>query len=238
MLLLPLVSISGPASSATPLVQASGVFINMRGDVLTARHAVLHCPSLFVVKNGQVARATVRAVSNDIDVAVLQATLKPMLSATFISTHPLYAHSMAVFSQSYTELQAPENRQDRARLLGNALTVPGQPGTLQMLSSAQPGASGSAVLDNGGLLLGIVAERVAAGNGSTRSTDSNAVVEPMVSPARQGMASIVRAVTADGIKTFLSQVSIPYAQSNTPQISTMQSPASRAATLAVGIICG
>ena len=44
--------------AAAPAVQASGVFINMRGDVLTARHAVSNCPSLFVVKNGQVAPAT------------------------------------------------------------------------------------------------------------------------------------------------------------------------------------
>src|SRR5450830_611907 len=34
--------------------QASGVFLNANGDVLTARHAVAGCRSLYVIKDGQV----------------------------------------------------------------------------------------------------------------------------------------------------------------------------------------
>jgi S1-C subfamily serine protease len=223
--LAPVVSLA-----AVPMVQASGVFINMRGDVLTARHAVSDCPSLFVVKNGQVAPATVLAISNEADVAVLHTSLKPLLAATFSELPAPSDHSIAVFSEAYAELQ---RLPDRARLLGNALTVPGQPGSLQMVSGAKPGTSGSAVLDGGGLLLGIVVERVAAGSGG-----SGAELSAAHMAGRMGMATLVRAVPANGIKQFLRQAAVPYAESRVAQIGTLQSPASRASTLAVGIVCG
>jgi hypothetical protein len=228
--LLAWVSLAGNAQGASPEVQASGVFINMRGDVLTARHAVQGCPSLYVVKNGQVGVARVLALSDEADVAVLQTQMKPLLAATFNQNAPADGHSIAVFSEAYAELQ---RMQDRARVLGNALTVPGEPGSLQMVSGVRPGTSGSGVLDGGGLLLGIVVERVAAGNGG-------AATELSIShgQARGGMATVVRAVPSAAIKQFLAQAAIPYAQSNVAQIGSYQSPASRASTLAVGIICG
>ncbi|WP_432241006.1 trypsin-like peptidase domain-containing protein [Herbaspirillum robiniae] len=213
-----------------PVVQASGVFINMHGDVLTARHAVSECKQIFVVKHGKVATAEIAAVSNEDDVAVLRTTLKPLLAAT-ISELPVPAeHSIAVFSEAYAELQ---HLPDRARLLGNALTVPGQPGSLQMVSGAKPGTSGSAVLDGGGLLLGIVVERVAAGSGGVGGELSVSHAQ-----SRAGMATLVRAVPGSEIARFLSQAGIPFAQSRQAQLSSLQSPASRASTLAVGIVCG
>ncbi|KAF1044745.1 MAG: hypothetical protein GAK35_01638 [Herbaspirillum frisingense] len=225
----PLAPVASYAAAPAPAVQASGVFINMRGDVLTARHAVSDCPSLFVVKNGQVAPATVLAISNEADVAVLRTSLKPLLSATFSELPAPADHSIAVFSEAYAELQ---RLPDRARLLGNALTVPGQPGSLQMVSGAKPGTSGSAVLDGGGLLLGIVVERVAAGSGGGVELSAAHHAE------RAGMATLVRAVPAEGIKQFLQQAAVPYAESRQAQIGPLQSPASRASTLAVGIVCG
>lgn len=220
----------GTAHAEPPAVQASGVFINMRGDVLTARHAVADCPSLYAVKNGQIVPAQLLAISPDSDVAVLQTTLRPLLAATFSESAEPPLHSVSVFTEAYAELQ---RLPDRARLLGNALTVPGEPGSLQMVSGAKPGASGSAVLDGGGLLLGIVVERVAAGSGSSAGELSLAHAA-----GRPGMATLVRAVSSAGIRQFLQQAAIPFSQSGQAQIGSFQSPASRASTLAVGIICG
>jgi len=216
------------ADAVVPPVQASGVFINMRGDVLTARHAVTDCRTVYVVKNTRVVVASVLALSNAADLAVLQTSLKPLLAATLSEQGAPAGHSIAVFSEAYALLQAlPE----RGRVLANALTVPGHPGELQMVSGSRPGASGSAVLDEGGLLLGLVAERVAAGSGG-----GVAAMQP--GAPRAGMATQVRAVPVEEIRQFLQQVDVPYTQSRRAQIGTLQSPASRASTLAVGILCG
>ncbi|MFS2055500.1 serine protease, partial [Variovorax sp. CT11-76] len=136
---------------------ASGVFLNDAGDVLTARHAVTGCRSLFVLKDGRVAEATVRAISSqpELDVAVLRSDIKPYLGATFPRGEALPTATISVFSEAHGPLQ---RMADRSAVLGNALTVPGAEG-LQLLSGAKPGASGSAVLDAGGLLLGVVVER-------------------------------------------------------------------------------
>ena len=50
------------AQAGAPLEsQASGLFINAAGQVLTAAHAVTGCASLYALKDGQVRRATVVA---------------------------------------------------------------------------------------------------------------------------------------------------------------------------------
>lgn len=210
-------------------VNASGVFLNDEGEVLTARHAVAHCRSLFVLKDGRVVEATVHAMSPDLDVAVLRSSLKPYLSATFAQTATAPAGSTGVFTEAYGPLQ---RMPDRASVLSNALTIPGSD-DMQLLSGAQPGASGSAVLGAGGLLLGVVVERIAAGPGSANRMLSRS---PGASPPSG--ATRVRAVTAARVKQFLRDNGVAFSESDTPQLGPLQSPAARAATLSVGVLCG
>ncbi|WP_265213709.1 S1 family peptidase [Herbaspirillum lusitanum] len=219
---------AAPAESIE--AQASGIFLNADGDVLTARHAVSGCRSLYVVKDGKVVMAILRAVSNEDDVAVLATALKPFLSAVFQRSALPPERSVAVFAEAYSRLlRLP----DRARTLSNAITVPEEGGELQLLSGVKPGASGSAVLGAGGLVLGMVVERVAgalSGAGVAQAHVRN--------PAQTGAATLVKALPAAAIKHFLRAANVGFAESDTAQISAQQSPAARAFTLGAGVICG
>ncbi|MGJ7524740.1 S1 family peptidase [Variovorax sp. GB1P17] len=222
-------AVANPASP--PDTNASGVFLNEAGDVLTARHAVSDCRTLFAVKGAQVAQATVIAASPELDLAVLRTTLKPYLSATLSRTDAAPGRSIGVFAEAYAVLQ---RLPDRAALLSNAMTVPGAEG-LQLLSGVQPGASGSAVLGADGLLLGVVVERVAAApHASGMTTLSRAASAAGV----KGGATQVRAVPASQVRQFLDSHGIAFTESDSPQLSPMQSPAARASTLSVGVLCG
>ena len=222
------------ASSLGFEAQASGVFLNANGDVLTARHAVAGCGSLYVVKDARVVTASLRAVSDETDVAVLATALKPVLSAVFSRTELPSDRSVAVFAEAYSRLL---RMPDRARVLSNAMTVvvtsPTEGRDLQLLSGVKPGASGSPVLGVGGLLLGIVVERVAGAPGT-----AEAVLLQSGNPAKAAGATSVRAVSSSVIKRFLRAHGIDFSESDAAQISMQQSPAARAFTLEVGVICG
>jgi serine protease DegQ len=217
------------ADTALPDTNASGVFLNAAGDVLTARHAVTGCRTLFAVKGAQVAQATVIAASPELDLAVLRTTLTPYLSATLALSDAASGHSVGVFAEAYAVLQ---RLPDRAALLSNAMTVPGVDG-LQLLSGVKPGASGSAVLGADGLLLGVVVERVPAAPHAGGMVLSRASSSAAVTGATQ-----VRAVPASQLRQFLRTHDIAFTESASPQLSPTQSPAARASTLSVGVLCG
>lgn len=223
---------TGAQETQTPMANASGVFLNDAGDVLTARHAVEKCASLFAIKGTQVAQASVLAVSAEWDLAVLRTTLKPYLHATLASTDAAATGSVGVFAEAYAVLQElPE----RGALLSNAMTVPGAEG-LQLLSGVQPGASGSAVLNSAGLMLGVVVERVAAAPHASGTALSRTA--STAGAAGAAGATQVRAVPASQVRQFLTSRGIPFTQSDYSQLSPRQSTAARASTLSVGVLCG
>ncbi|MBM0106350.1 trypsin-like peptidase domain-containing protein [Steroidobacter sp. S1-65] len=230
--LMAMSSLAGRGVGAAELqTQASGVFLNAAGDVLTARHAVADCESLFLVKDGRIAEARIRALSERSDLAVLRSALQPYLNATLPRTDLDSLNGIGVFAESYESLQ---RLPDRHRVVSNAMTIPGR-GDLQLLSDVKPGASGSAVLGSGGLLIGIVTGRAAFGP----SSDAGVVAlsKAASSRPRHGVTR-VRAVPLREIKLFLLDNQIPFQQSDAAQLGPLQSPAARAATLAVGVICG
>ncbi|GGB95491.1 hypothetical protein GCM10007205_00890 [Oxalicibacterium flavum] len=211
---------------------ASGVFLNRQGDVLTAAHAVERCGTVYVLKDGQVVQASVRAIDASLDLAVLSTTLKPYLSATLPLTDPATHGGQTVFAEAHAVLQ---RLSERHALLSNAVTIAGRDG-LQLLSGARQGASGSGVLGSAGLLLGMVVERVPVG-----LTGYNAPITTLSkSTTKLGAAgsTAVRAVGVAQIRQFLDAYAIPFAVSDQPQLGPHQSPASRAATLSAGIVCG
>jgi hypothetical protein len=212
---------------------ASGVFLNAGGDVLTARHAVARCKSIYVVKDGHVVEATVRTISHDLDLAVLGTSLKPYLSATLPLTMANTGSTVGVFAEAYSVLQ---RLPDRANLLSNAMTIPSDDG-LQMLSGVKPGASGSGVLSGTGLLLGVVVERVGSTSGTGSVTSTTMLSRATAAGAPAG-ATLVRAIGITQVKEFLREGDIVFTESDAAQLGPQQSPAARAATLSVGIICG
>ncbi|WP_144152890.1 serine protease [Paraburkholderia sp. BCC1885] len=204
---------------------ATGVFVNDT-DVLTARHVVESCQSLFVIKDGQVARATVKAVSPDHDLAVITSRIRPLLAASFAKTDDVSA-SQPVFAAGYEVLG---HMTDRADTMYNAFTrdrPAGSAGEFTLISSATNGASGSPVLDQGGLVVGLVTERASA------SGD-----DPRAYVTRSGAASYVIAVSGDPIKAFLRASQVPFSETDMAQLEPMQAHAPRAATVEAGVLCG
>ncbi|WP_161567852.1 serine protease [Pigmentiphaga sp. H8] len=218
-----------PRLSATAETHATGVFLNPQGDVLTARHAVEHCRDILAVKDGRVVQARVRAISNERDLAVLGTDLVPYLSATFPERARAVEGSAGVFTEAYSVLQ---RMPQRGSVLSNALTVPGGE-DLNLISGVKPGTSGSAVLRGDGLVAGVVVERVARWPGAATGMLSRASGGAVLQGPSQ-----VRAISAEQVKAFLRDNGIAFTQSDVPQLAPNQSPAARAATLAVGILCG
>lgn len=224
---------AAPSCMAAPLAtlqtQASGVFLNASGNVLTARHAVTDCAVVYAIKGNQVVRAHLLAQSEALDLAVLDTTLTPYLAATLPSSDDWGTGQIGVFAEAYSVLQ---DMPERASTVFNAMTVPSDD-SLSMLSPVRPGASGSPVLGKAGLMLGVIVERVAVDrSGPGRVMLSRAQSAP------SGIGTRVKAVSAPRIKAFLREKNIAFSESDAPQLGPMQAQAPRAAKLSVGIICG
>ncbi|WP_158240576.1 S1 family peptidase [Telmatospirillum siberiense] len=195
---------------------ASGFFFDDNGSLLTARHAVEGCGALYVLKDGRVSRAELIAVSDEADLAVLRTAVSPYLTAVFTKDDRIRP-SQPVFTAGYDALS---HLKDRATLMYNGVLLDRQPGPgevkVSLFSAADHGASGSPVLDEGGLVIGLIVRREMAGAGRSE----------------------VVAVSAPAIKRFLQHLGLAYEDSELAQVSPLQARAPRAATLMVGIICG
>ncbi len=206
-------------------VNATGIFINDAGDVLTARHVVAKCRSLFVIKDARVARARIKVLGTDHDLAVVGSALRPLLAAAFAHTPP-GGGAQLVFAAGYDALR---RMPDRATAVFNGMTRPGaaRADDLTLLLPATHGASGAAVLDQAGRVIGIVTDRADVSAG-----------DPRAIATRADAARYVIAVPVDAVKTFLHANGIPYEETDAPQLEPLQPHATRAATLQVGILCG
>lgn len=197
---------------------ASGFFTDLDGTVLTARHVVNGCQSLYTLKDGRVARAELLAVSDEADLALLRSSIKPYLAATFAVDDRMQS-SQPVFAAGYDVLN---HMKDRAALMYNGIVLDRKtrPNEVEfsLFSDVTHGASGSPVFDGNGLVIGLIIKREFTGGASGQSA--------------------VIAVSSSAIKTFLRQAGATFHDSDQPQLSPLQARAPRAATLTVGIICG
>lgn len=197
---------------------ASGFFVDLDGTILTARHVVNGCQSLYTLKDGRVARAELLAVSDESDLALLRSSIKPYLAAVFAADDRVRG-SQPVFAAGYDALV---HTKDRGTLMYNGFSLNHQtrPNEVEvaLFSGAEHGASGSPVLDSNGLVIGLVAKREMTGSLSGQSA--------------------VIAVSDAAIKAFLRHAGVAFHDSDQPQLSPLQARAPRAATLMAGIICG
>lgn len=206
---------------------ATGFFVNDDGDLLTARHVVDACRTLFVIKDARVARATVKAVSRDQDLAVITSTLRPLLAASFARRADVQA-AQPVFAAGYDVLR---HMPDRATTLYNAFTRADARSDVSdeftLMSAATHGASGAPVLDQAGRVIGLITDRATVAGDDARSVAT-----------RSDAASYVIAIRSDPIKAFLRTSGVPFSESDAPQLEPMQARGPRAATLEAGILCG
>lgn len=177
--------------------------------MLTARHALEGCRALYILKDGQVARAERVAISRDADLALVRSAIRPYLAATF-AADPAVQGNRPVFAASYEELR---HMPDRTKVLYNGFAVEGSAQTGEerflLFSEASYGASGSSMLNGEGLVIGLVVGREAAGSLSGQS--------------------VVGAVSEAAMEAFLRHAGVSFQESGQAQISPLQARAPRAA---------
>ena len=222
------------AQAGAPLEsQASGLFINAAGQVLTAAHAVTGCASLYALKDGQVRRATVVARDDARDLALLDTGFKPH-SERDLRGHargqrrPARVHRglwrIAAHARARKHRVQWHDGPARRRFRDRAVAVlAGQAGR-QRQSRAGRGRAGAR---HGGRARG--GGRPAVGHGG---------IEPARRFRARAGATRVKAVPVDSITGFLREQGAVHAVSDRPQLGAMQAQAPRAATLSAGIICG
>lgn len=210
VLLILLCAVVGPARATVFPTQASGVFVDIDGTILTVAHAVAGCRAPLVAYHGQVYRAERRAVVSAADLALLHTSALGLLAARWRDSD--VTAGLPVFAAGYSRLLT-----DDAMTLTNALVVEADPARLVLVSAVEPGASGSPVLDGRGAVLGLVRARRAS-PGTTR-----------------GQAE---AIGQAPIKAFLTANGLPYRTARKRELAVNQPKAGRARTLTVGILCG
>ena len=189
----------------------TGFFVDRDGHVLTVAHAVADCVGLYVRKDGRIQAATVVGRANDRDLALLKVAETWGLPAVF-AQEPWPVADNLVFAAGYQALPAVIAR---GGALFNAVLAGGVAedplGDLVLVSDATSGASGAPVLSSNGLVIGIIARKLASDR--------------------------VAAVHAANAKALLTAHGIAFAEDTRPQLGPLQDRARRAATISAGITC-
>lgn len=157
--------------------QASGVFVDTQGTVLTVAHGLAGCATPLVAYQGQVYPATRRAVDSKADLALLDTPALGLLAARWAPA--VAAVGAPVFTASYGRLMSNDTM-----TLTNALVVAAEPSALVLVSAARPGASGAPVLDDRGTVVGLVRARPGTAGGRVEAI---------------GLAPIERFLTAQNV---------------------------------------
>lgn len=200
-----------PQDGGGRVLRGTGFFVDEKGYLLTARHAVDHCASIAVTKETHRFAARLVALSERYDLALLKLPRTLGLAAVFPRTAVPGVDSM-VFASAYSSLSdVPANRTllANSRVLGRS--GDSESGHLVIDSSVGFGTSGAPVLDGHGLVQGVISRRT--------------------------MANRVLAVGADEAKAFLAAHGVRVEQDDRPQLAAGASRAARAASLSVQVSC-
>lgn len=182
-------------------------FVDDRGYLLTARHAVEDCARLIIVKERHALNAQLVAISPEADLALIKAPKTRGLAAVFPVTAGVGANDL-VFASAYDRLAANRGLLANATVAANASD---QSGVLLIDSDVTYGASGAPVLDGRGLVQGVISRKMGA--------------------------SRVAAVAAGSAKAFLAAQGIRFAMDDRAQIAGASARAARAASLSAQVTC-
>lgn len=132
----------------------TGFFINTKGDVLTNKHVVSNCSSIWVRNATRNIKAEVLTIGKDVDLAVVRTGYLVKTPAMFASNpvktlNEVVAFGFPLLSQLGDEIKATK---------GHISALSGYKGNTEFLShtaSIQPGNSGGALLNTSGSVIGI-----------------------------------------------------------------------------------
>jgi serine protease Do len=202
-------SVASTATAVTHEKNGTGFFVDDSGDMLTAGHAATDCSRMIVAKEGHVLSARVIAVSDRVDLALIKVSRTLGLSAVFPRSVMATANDM-VFAAAYDTLSGMTTH---GGMLANAVVSTGgkSDGYLALDSSVTFGASGAPVLDDRGLIQGVITSRNASNH--------------------------VLAVDAAEAKAFLAANHVAIDQDDRPQIAATGSRSNRAASISARVTC-
>jgi len=211
---------------APPVVTkwGTGFFVNQAGDVVTARHVIEGCNAVSLIKDGRSAPALVGNLGGSFDIAVLHSPMKPSVAAVFARTTSL-ERGDPVFAESYPVLR---RMPDAAATLYNGFVhaaATANADHIAISSQAGHGSSGSPVLDEDGLVIGLIDERVAAYGAMT------------VGARASSADNFVVALSGKAIKSFLVASGVAFEESAEAQLAPLEGDAVRAAAISVAVIC-
>jgi Trypsin-like serine proteases, typically periplasmic, contain C-terminal PDZ domain len=210
-----------PGSAAVPRLRswATGFFVDGRGHVLTARHAVDGCRGVYLLRPGLVIPLTVVAADDATDLALVRAP-ETLGEAGAFAPDPPPTDGQAVFTASYADLLG----HDIDGVLANG-RVPARAraadGTVFPISSAAgAGTSGAPVVDRRGLVIGVVFARR----------------HPTGAGRRLGIAAPLMAVEGNRAKAFLADHGVvPEDRAQAPRPDhAARADAARAYTIGIG----
>jgi S1-C subfamily serine protease len=141
----------------------SGILINDRVDILTNYHVVAGCKTLTAVDSSKRrSPATVVAAESTTDLAVLRTRSRVVESATFrTGASPQVGESVTAVGFPFVGLLASEANVSFGNI-GALAGLGNDASKLQISAPVQPGNSGGPLLDQTGLVIGIVVQKLDA----------------------------------------------------------------------------
>jgi len=136
----------------------SGFFVSARGDVLTNRHVVETCRRIsLLTPEGKTIPASVGAVSDLYDMALLWTEAQPKVTAAFASGQLEEGHPVTITGFPVRKLPLVRPAVTRGLYLGH---LKGEPaGVMVLAAKVWGGSSGSSVVTRNGTVAGMVFAR-------------------------------------------------------------------------------
>ena len=145
--------------NAQPRSSGTGFYINADGDLVTNFHVIRGCYAVGVQTDADVVPATTLVADEALDIAVLRTGDNPGGTAFLRSGAPP-SLGQRVYVVGYPLLQDLQSVNFTEGLVSSLTGFRGDRRALQTSAAVQPGNSGGPLLDEGGVVIGVVNARI------------------------------------------------------------------------------
>ncbi len=145
--------------NARPRGSGTGFYINADGDLVTNYHVIQGCYALGVQTDVDVIPADIVAADRNLDIAVISTRRNPGGQA-FLRTASQPSLGQRVFVVGYPLLGDLRSVNFTEGLVSSLTGYRGDRQALQTSAAVQPGNSGGPLLDEGGVVIGVVNARI------------------------------------------------------------------------------
>ena len=145
--------------NARPRSSGTGFYINAEGDLVTNFHVIEGCYALGIQTDAEVIPATTVAADQRLDIAVLRTRNTPG-GLAFLRASSRPSLGQRVFVVGYPFLGDLRSVNFTEGLVSSLTGFRGDEQALQTSAAVQPGNSGGPLLDEGGVVIGVVNARI------------------------------------------------------------------------------